>query len=537
VSSFLSSLHSPASKCYGTEDIESNDPEEINYSTAHTDIPHTLVSAPIRRRGVQGSGAERLEQLLLLEGLPIAVVPSEVYSALIESGCVQDRVTPGFVRGHFSVSRGRATPHPSVTVPPTVGPKGGNGPALSKEECLSNALYLLQYSFLDVCGDGRGRKNSSHGEREAQGMEQSAPYSALHGLSILPLEDGTLGVIEDSTGPPLYLVSSAERKLLHRAGGRVVVADSVLGALVSAVLRDPLFAQHCNVRALTPVETLKVLRSILPAAWFDGCETAVTDRGDVVSDEWLGWLWSYIISEKSISLFEGVFPLLPILPPAHMPPGSYLVKVSPIVPVLHMSYCDLPPEAADALCKIGVYTLDSALIGSSAYSQDVGRLVSEATPRGLLAAVCVAAQRATFTEVIQAWPAHTKRALRDVLLDRVVLKLDVEGLSEGERAVLLFTPVWEIHTGGVKGTGTTTGPGAGPGAGAERESVSTADASMFVPITPPSAAGGAGTGLPPLQIPPRDVDPALVGSQFLVLRSDADRVLYGKLGLVEPSKG
>ena len=461
------------------------------------------------------------------------MVPTEVYSALIESGCVQDRVTPGFVRGHFSVSRGRAVHHPAVTVTPSTGPKGGNGPTLTKEECLSNALYLLQYSFLDVCGDGRGRKTSSQGERGGKGEDQAAPYSALHGLSILPLEDGSLGVIEDSTGPPLYLVSSAERKLLHRAGGKVVVADNVLGALVSAVLRDPLFAQHCNVRALTPVETLKVLRSILPAAWFDGCETTVTDRGDVVSDEWLGWLWSYIIAEKSISLFEGVFPLLPILPPAHMPPGSYLVKVSPIVPVLLMSYCDLPAEAADALCKIGIYTLDSALIGSSAYSQDVGRLVSDATPRGLLTAVCVAAQRSAFKGVIKAWPAHTKRALRDILLDRVVLKLDIEGLSEGERTVLLTTPVWEIHTGGVKGTG--VGAESGSGSGVGRESDNASDASMFVSIVPPTAAGG--TGSPLLQIPPREVDPALLGSQFLVLRSDADRALYSKLGLLEPSKG
>ena len=122
-----------------------------------------------------------------------------------------------------------------------------------------------------------------------------------------------MGTIEE-LGPPLYLVSASERRLLGRAGCQLVISDSQLGPKVTAVLRDGSASQHCNVQPLRPVDTLKVLQSFLPTHWFSSPVGTAIDR-EAVTDEWLGWLWTYILEEKAIALFEGVFPLLPILPP------------------------------------------------------------------------------------------------------------------------------------------------------------------------------------------------------------------------------
>ena len=287
-----------------------------------------------------------------------------------------------------------------------------------------------------------------------------------------------------------------------------------------SILRDPTFSEYCNVRALTPVDTLKLLRTYLPRNWFESSVTTVIKRESSVSDEWLGWLWSYILEEKSINLFEGIFPLLPILSPASFTPGRYLVKVSKSVPVLHMSFCDLPSDASDALSRLGIYVLDSAVIGGSAYSSDIGRLVSESSPKGLIHAICVASAGESYIRNILAWPQEIKRAMRDLLLDRVISKIDFNLLTEEEKDVMFSMPVWERYLSGVFSP-----------------TNSIADSS-FGPLHPTQTLGSK--ILDPnfcMQIPPRNVDVAFFGINTLVLRNDQDRFLYLKIGLIEPSKG
>ena len=514
---------------------------------------------------------ERLERLLLLENLPIAVVPTEVYVALLASGCVCDRVTPAFVRKHFSLTDNMKSPsHPALSSAASasadcdriVGEKVNKDTmkndndnkkaaemekdaekeeeekqgSIRREETLSNTIFLLQYSFLDISGDVRWIRNNSNSgsnsntntntntdrdvEKNRVRGDDLQPFTSLHGLCILPLEDGTLGVIQESTCTPLYLVNNAERRLLQRAGKSLIVSDSLLGPAVCSILRDPTFSEYCNVRTLTPVDTLKLLRTYLPRNWFESSVTTVIKRESSVSDEWLGWLWSYILEEKSINLFEGIFPLLPILSPASFTPGRYLVKVSKSVPVLHMSFCDLPSDASDALSRLGIYVLDSAVIGGSAYSSDIGRLVSESSPKGLIHAICVASAGESYIRNILAWPQEIKRAMRDLLLDRVVSKIDFNLLTEEEKDVMFSMPVWERYLSGVFSP-----------------TNSIADSS-FGPLHPTQTLGSK--ILDPnfcMQIPPRNVDVAFFGINTLVLRNDQDRFLYLKIGLIEPSKG
>ena len=554
--SFLTATSQAMQHTQNTQQVDAIHEDYYNDTSKEAEASQARMDSSVRTYPSLSS-TDRLEQLLLVEGLPIAKVPTDVMAALLASGCVGSHVTPGFVRWHFSVRGSIPTHHPAVTYVDCEGGtnvnskggvnkveerEGGGGGGLgarekgegdrrSKQECLADALFLLQYSFLDICsGDVSGLKR----ERERQGdssnrkdsKSETATFSSLQGLSILPLEDGTLGVILEPTCEPLYLVNSAERRLLERMGGSIVAADSLLGAAVSSVLRDPLFPQHCNIRPLTPVDTLKLLRSFLPSHWFDGDVSAVTDRGTTITDEWLALLWTYVVTEKAITLFEEVFPLLPILSPSHLPPGSYLVRVSQSVPVLHSFFSDLSKEATDVLSRIGVHILDSSFLG---ISQDIGRLVSEASPKGLLHAVCVAAGKNEFHHTIENLSIANKRSLRNLFLDRILSKLDLSSLSDIEKNVLLSTPIWERHTerwGDALSSNKT-----------ERERSVRAFGPIYSLTDTPSPFKNADHG--PLQIPPKDVDSTFLslGGQFLVLRGSFDRSIYLKLGLLEPTKG
>ena len=477
-----------------------------------------------------------LEKLLLLEGLPIVLVPSDVYCLLLDSDCVRDRVTPAFVRDHFSVINGAVVRHPSVNYDynenknendkadgRVEGKAEGSVGKMSKEDCLSNALFLLQYACSDLSGDASQLRIEGRQHTDIEGLrDRNKPtFSSLHGLSVLPLDDGSLGVIEDPTGLPLYLCNEAERRILSRAGKRIVVADSLLGNTVSSVLRHPEFPFHCNIHPLSPLDMLKVLRTFLPVDWFSGSVSTITNRGTEVTDEWLSWLWAYIIQEKAVGTFEGAFPLLPVLSPASMPSGSYLVKISFDVPVLHMSFKDLPPDAADALSRLGVYVLNSSVLGGSAYSQDICRLISAASPKGLLQAICVVAKKESFTRTISSWSKELKRTFKNLILDHVISKMENEPINDVEKDILLSIPVWEKHNYGKH----------------DEYDVFSALNTPYTTSNDPSSSSSSSTTYLMHQIPPKDINSVFLGSQFLVLRSSLDRSLYGRLGIEEPSKG
>lgn len=337
---------------------------------------------------IDSTNTVRLERLLLLEGLQVTVLPLDILSSLEVFG--KGKVTPSFIRNQFSVGHGISRNHPAISSLSDFREirKGDLkiDDSDKRSEDLSNALFLIQYAFQDITSDYDS-------------------YSSLQGLSILPLEDGSLGVIGDATAAPFYLVKDAERKLLHRAGRRIVIADSELGPFVSARLRDNLCSEHCNIRSLSPIDTLKLLRLFVPQSWFDSSVNTVTNRDPFVSAEWLGWLWAYIVEEDAIPLFEGVFPLLPILSPTNLPIGNYLAKISQLVPVLHMAFLDIPSIAVAALNDIGVYIA----LGGLGYSEQITRLISESSPKGVLDALLVVSQRFEFHSIMRSWEDNTRR--------------------------------------------------------------------------------------------------------------------------------
>ena len=209
--------------------------------------------------------------------------------------------------------------------------------------------------------------------------------------------------------------------------------------------------------------------------------------------------------------------------------SRYLVVnfcMSPNAIVEHFNiFKDLPPDAADALSRLGVYVLNSSVLGGSAYSHDICRLISAASPKGLLHAICVVAEKESFTRTILSWSKELKRTLKYLILDHVISKMEDDTVNDVEKDILLSIPVWEKHNYGKH----------------DEYDVFSALNTPYTTSNDPSSShtssDTSSTSYLKHQIPPNEINSVFLGSQFLVLRNPVDRYLYGRLGIEEPSKG
>lgn len=105
------------------------------------------------------------------------------------------------------------------------------------------------------------------------------------------------------------------------------------------------------------------------------------DGGMFIDETWLQSLWTYILETKSIELFKEVLPMVPVLGsnvtdcingPTNSSKSStenpnpgvlnnrnvlHLCRISLRIPILHMSYANLPRDAIDGLSELGIYIL------------------------------------------------------------------------------------------------------------------------------------------------------------------------------------
>ena len=95
-----------------------------------------------------------------------------------------------------------------------------------------------------------------------------------------------------------------------------------------------------------------------------------------MSDEWLRDLWSYVIETRSIDIFEGAIPLVPVFVPEadstlsiHVrcfififiscTDGQFLLKTTPGVPLLHMMFKDsIPSVVMKCFAAAGLYVFN-----------------------------------------------------------------------------------------------------------------------------------------------------------------------------------
>lgn len=468
----------------------------------------------------EDSVKQKLEQLLLLENIPVVRAPAVVVQALVTSKAVACEVNPALVRSLFHVSNARRHP--------TLGTNGQSSkqsaPVLNtvlSEEQLGNAVFWLQYCFQDIGGgaqqSGRSGVNSVGSARQ---LEQ------LVGLHLLPLENNTLGTLDHATdAPPFFIVNDVERRLLSRAGQSIVASEQLLGQKVSAVLKSDAFLHVCNVRTITVVDTLKLISTILPQQWMaastvfanriqtnnrstsntNGIEESTT----IVSKEWLLSLWGYIIENKCIDMFREMFPILPVVYPNSLPEGEYLVKVSSATPVLHMTYREIKADTVGILAQLGVFICDSTVLGGKSFSAEITDLLSPPTARGVLDALILRVQHLHKNHVLLdalLTPDPTVRsALQNFVLDSVLGKLDV--LTGNDITVLGALPIWSTYSS----------------LNAAASQVRCAELDIETTQLPPVGCTAELEGL--------------LGSSYVRLRHERDRTLYLKLGVREPTMG
>jgi len=223
-----------------------------------------------------------LENMLLLEEIPVVSLKSKVFETLQENTkSLAGVISPKFMRNYFI--RGsyvdkwfRRENYKSLI------------DVASRQR---NAVFWLQYCMSDTL------------------VNDPSP---LFGLQLVPMQDETLGKIGDPTEEAIYIATDGERKLLDMASKSIIASDSVMGSYLSTRFLKQDFLDSTNVAKLTPVDVLKLLRSFLPASW-SAPESLIVDRDGVLSDEWLRTMWEYLVTTKSLDLFIGLFPLLPVL--------------------------------------------------------------------------------------------------------------------------------------------------------------------------------------------------------------------------------
>lgn len=401
----------------------------------------------------------KLEEILIKEKLPVVFVSSTILKSLLQSNCVAGEVNPDLVRKHFSTLQ-RKQNYPTLSLE--------NG---TVNDIMLNATFLLNYCCKDI---------SRHN------------YEALRGLQLLPLEDKTLGTFGSTNDTPLFIVSDIERKLLEKAGNKIVCNDAMLGSLVANCIRDPAFTSTSNIKSISHNDVIDLLETFLPSTFFND-RTIVCNRDGIVTDDWLRLLWQYILDNKLIDLIRDKLAILPVAQPPGMEPGNYVVKVSDKIPVLHMSYKDIPPLAAGALADLGLYLFDSIVLGGISYAQEMSKLLCAPTVRGVLDAINSVKERIPD----KPWSDEISNSIKDFILDSLLAK--IEKLHDSDIQVLCELPIWTQY-------------------GTVGKHINKID-------------------LNTTQLPPKDVDTSLLGKNYLYLRSEKDRSLFHLLGIKEKSKG
>ena len=413
----------------------------------------------------EGAVRTRLEALLLEEGVAVVLLPPPVHKALLSSGCAGAAVSPEYVRALLADPR--------------------QHPTLAGDASVSNATFYLHYCLRDI-----NRSN----------------YSAMQGIGVLPLEDGSLGKIGGPTDAPLFLATDAERRLLSRsAGRRLLAADPVLGA-AAALLKDAAFAACCNVRALQPADVIALIAAVVPPEWL-AAEPRPVDVRSVLGDDWLLSLWSYVLDSKVVDLFREGLPMLPVLrlPSTCGEDGALpAVRISAAVPVLHMSHRDMSAPAADALARLGLYILDPGVLGALSYSPAVMALLQEPSAAGVLAALCLLQHRFA---LVNTWAGAARNAMRDFVLESLLSKVD--SVSTDVAAALATLPVWQCH-------------------GRTEDEYASGSAAVYTALVCPAGR---------LRLPPAMVDPLLLDGKYVRTRGPRDDAPYRLLGVEQHSQG
>jgi hypothetical protein len=419
----------------------------------------------------------RIYQLLVDENVIVSKLLSSLLESFTNAQCKNSVVSPAFIRRWFNTKNFQALEMDSAT---------NNTTAYAwvsrwKDMAADNAIFLLKYAIQDI---------------------QRSNYAELDGLALLPLENGSIAslVIKDEKNQKIfYIVDEKVRKLLQMKSSELVVSGDILGPNISIILSDPHFAEIFNVCHIRPSEVFDLIQDSLSGINGDW-ETKLVRRSDLVSNEWLCLFWQYVIDGKHFGLVEKRFPFMPVLRPLSCLAGNYAVCLSPETPILHMMFSDLPPLIIDLFAKIGIYVVDSSILGSQIYAQDILDRLQLPSANGLMNALVIVSKM-NQTKTIVSWSDEATDSFRDFILDHLINKLSDK--KADDVTVLRNLRIWRAAT----------------------------SANVFSALNPHFV-------LPPSSLGNKlRLKQELLGERYVHLRSESDRILYRQLDVEEQSLG
>jgi hypothetical protein len=265
----------------------------------------------------------RMCDILLREGLKITTLPRTIIDFFKQEGCHTVEATASWTRIWFR-QQGK---HPSLT---------------NK----SDALFLLKYCSQDLIDDKK--------------------YDELIGLPLLPLCDGSLGVIGAKGNTSTFFVCTKMELELLCESSRFLVDVWSDDDSVNRLLTTSDFHYATNISILDRNNFVSLMSMRFPEEWRDLPEVR-WDGSNLISSEWVTKLWHYILStsdpEHETSFVEPFVNSLHILPAFISDEERTLMKVANnmavVCPVKLISNLDtIVDQICDVLKQVGVRVLD-----------------------------------------------------------------------------------------------------------------------------------------------------------------------------------
>lgn len=283
----------------------------------------------------------RMCDILLSEGLKITTLPRSIIDYFKQEGCQTVEATASWTRSWFR--------------------QQGKHPSLAKK---SDALFLLKFCSQDVIDDKK--------------------YDELIGLPLLPLCDGSLGVINANGNTTKFFVCSKMELDLLCESSRFLVDVWSDDISINQLLTSSEFHSHTNISILDRNDFVSLMGRRFPEEWRDLPEVR-WDSSSLISSEWVSKLWHYISSTSDPKQYAScVEPFLnssPILPAFISDEERTLMKVANnmavVCPVMSSSHLDSTvDQICDVLKLVGVRVLDISAFSSPSREPLVKALVA-----------------------------------------------------------------------------------------------------------------------------------------------------------------
>uniref|UniRef100_A0A7S3QAL4 Uncharacterized protein n=1 Tax=Chaetoceros debilis TaxID=122233 RepID=A0A7S3QAL4_9STRA len=365
---------------------------------------------------------KRLLEILQLEDLSVVNMPTSVIKCMKDESCLIREVNPPFIREWFK----KDLRHPSL-----------------KDR--DNAVFLLRFC-IDEIVEGRNLRQ-------------------LHGLPLLPLTNGGLGLIGDSSTTQPFFIANQTQNFLLKKGSRNIVDVWTSDSRLNGYLMNEDFHQNSNSFLMDSSNFVRILAESFPPEWeglpeVHWIQDLDTEEAVPSNPKWISKLWGYIASDTLFPDLSLFLEKLQIVPALVGEGGDKTLQVlTANMAVVNVSNAKSDGAVTDSvgriLRSIGIRTLDSTVFGEDAtiVFRALDKYIQLATAKGIVAALSNSfPDQLSTSDIVKRMAGKfkyiedaDKRSLRNFLRDS-----SLPVLNSDEICVLRSLPIYETFAVGGK---------------------------------------------------------------------------------------